>query len=199
VELRDVIAQRYAAKHFDGRPIPEDKVRELLELCRWAPSGCNMQPWRIKVVGDPAVKRELSAATYGEPQIESCSHLLVFCADADPAGLSKRLVARMDQEGVPEPSRSIVGGITAEMCHIPGEAWMGYATANTYLPAFLAQMVAKDLGFDACLMTHFRPEEYSRILGLPENLVPVILVPIGYADDKPLPKWRYGVEELLID
>lgn len=158
-----------------------------------------MQPWRIKVVSDPAVKRELVAATYGEPQIESCSHLLVFCADADTAGLSARLVQRMDKEGVPEPSRSIVGEITTAMCHIPREAWMGYATANTYLPAFLAQMVAKDLGFDACLMTHFQAEEYSRILGLPANLVPVILCPLGYADDEPLPKWRYSVEELLID
>jgi len=54
MELKEVVAQRYAAKHFDGRPIPEDKIRELLELVRWAPSGCNMQPWRIKVVSDPA-------------------------------------------------------------------------------------------------------------------------------------------------
>ncbi|NLE10358.1 MAG: nitroreductase, partial [Actinobacteria bacterium] len=35
--------------------------------------------------------------------------------------------------------------------------------------------------------------------GLPESLIPVILVPLGYADDQPLPKWRYSVEELLID
>lgn len=199
MELRDAIAQRYATKHFDGRPIPEDTVQRLLELVRWAPSGCNMQPWRIKVVSDQSVKRALSAASFGEPQIESCSHLLVFCCDTDVAGVSERLVARMQQEGVPEMNRTIVGEITAAMCHMPPEAWGAYATANTYLPALLAQLAAKDLGFDSCLMTHFQPEEYSRILGLPANLMPVILCPLGYADDQPLPKWRYSVEELLID
>ena len=198
MELKEAVAQRYAAKHFDGRPIPEDKIRELLELVRWAPSGLNIQPWRIRVVADPAVKRELSVATYDEPQIMSCSHLLVFSADADFAGLAARLAARMEQEGVPEMIRTIVEGIAADMSNMPPQAWMAYATANTYLPAFLAQLAAKDLGFDSCLMSHFQADEYSLILGLPKHLTPVLLCPLGYADDRPLPKWRYSVEELLI-
>ena len=198
MELRDAIAQRYATKHFDGRAIPEETVRELLELIRWAPSGLNIQPWKIKVVSDAGVKKELAEATYGEPQIESCSHLLVFCADSDFAGLAERLVLRMEEEGVPEKTRTIVAGIAADMSHMPAEVWAGYAVANTYLPALLAQLVAKDLGFDSCLMTHFQPEEYSRILEIPSHLLPTILCPLGCAADQPLPKWRYSVDELLI-
>jgi nitroreductase/dihydropteridine reductase len=199
MELRETIMQRYATKHFDGRSIPEEKIQELLDLIRWAPSGLNIQPWRIKVVSDPAVKQRLVAPTFDEPQIASCSHLLVFCADRDFSGLARRLVARMKQESVPEQTREIVRGIAGEMSHMPDEAWAGYATANTYLLALLAQLAAKDLGFDSCLMTHFQPKEYSRILELPENLPPVLLCPLGYADDQPLPKWRYSVDELLID
>lgn len=198
MEVREAIARRYAAKHFDGRRIPDETVLELLEQIRWAPSGLNIQPWRVKVVSDEALKRELSAATYDEPQIMSCSHLLVFCADGDFPGLAERLLARMQAEGVPEQIRDIVGGIATEMSHMPPQAWTAYAIANTYLPAFLAQLVAKDLGFDSCMMSHFRPEEYSRILKLPDNLVPALLCPLGYADDTPLPKWRYSVEELVI-
>lgn len=198
MELREAIAKRYATKHFDGRPIPEDQVRQLLEMARWAPSGLNIQPWRVKVISDPALKSRLSTATHDEPQIMSCSHLLVFCADTDYAGLRTRLLARMEKEGVPEKVRTIVGGIAEEMSHMPAEAWRAYAEANTYLPALLAQLAAKDLGFDSCLMTHFIPEEYVRILGLPANLVPVLLCPLGYADDKGPVKWRYTVEEFLI-
>jgi nitroreductase len=47
-------------------------------------------------------------------------------------------------------------------------------------------------------MTHFDVGEYSRILGLPENIVPVVLLPVGYAADQPRPKWRYPLEEMLI-
>jgi nitroreductase / dihydropteridine reductase len=199
MELRDTIAQRYAAKHFDGRPIPEGTVRRLLELVRFAPSGLNIQPWRVKVVSDPAVKKQLLEATYNEPQIMSCSHLLVFCADRDFLGLSAHLAKRMEVEGVPEKIREIVNGIAGEMSHMPPEAWAGYATANTYLPAFLTQLVAIDMGFNSCIMSHFQPDEYSRILALPEHLQPVLLCPLGYADDQPLPKWRYSVDEYLID
>jgi nitroreductase/dihydropteridine reductase len=198
MEVREAIAQRYAAKHFDGVRIPEEMVLDLLEQIRWAPSGLNIQPWRVKVVSDEALKRELSAATYDEPQIVSCSHVLVFCADSDLPGLAERLLARMEAEGVPEEIRGIVGGIATEMSHMPPAAWTAYAIANTYLPAFLAQLVAKDLGFDSCMMSHFRPEEYSRILSLPDHLVPALVCPLGYADDRPLPKWRYSVEELGI-
>jgi nitroreductase / dihydropteridine reductase len=198
MELREAIAGRYATKHFDGRAIPEEKVHELLDLARWAPSGLNIQPWRVKVISDAAVKRQLSAATFDEPQIMSCSHLLVFCADTDFAGLRQRLVVRMEKEGVPEKVRTIVGGIAAEMSQMPAEAWKTYAVSNTFLPALLALLAAKDLGFDSCPMTHFRPKEYSRILDLPPNLVPTLLCPLGYADDKGPVKWRYSVEELLI-
>ncbi|NLG66048.1 MAG: NAD(P)H-dependent oxidoreductase [Actinobacteria bacterium] len=198
MELRQAIAERYATKHFDGTHIPDEKVRELLEIIRWAPSGLNIQPWRVKVVSNAAVKKELAIASYGEPQIESCSHLLVFCADGDFKGLAERLLARMEQEGVPEETRTIVGAIAEDMSHMPADIWAGYAIANTYLPALLAQLTAKDLGFDSCLMTHFRPEEYRRILGLPDNLLPALLCPLGYADDEPLPKWRYSVDEILV-
>ena len=53
MELREAIAKRYATKHFDARPIPIEQVRELLEMVRWAPSGINIQPWRVKIVSDP--------------------------------------------------------------------------------------------------------------------------------------------------
>jgi nitroreductase len=198
MELREAIAKRYATKHFDGRPIPEEKVRELLEMARWAPSGLNIQPWRVKVVTDPAVRQQLSAVTHDEPQIMSCSHLLVWCADLDYAGLKQRLMARMEKEGVPQFVRDIVGGIAEEMSHMTPQDWKTYAVANTFLPALLAQLVAKDMGFDSCLMSHFDPGDYVRILGLPQNLVPVLLCPLGYADDQFPMKWRFGVEEMLI-
>ena len=56
--------QCYVTKRSDGRPLPEEKVRQLLELVRYAPSGLNLQPWRIKVVTDPALKAQLLPATW---------------------------------------------------------------------------------------------------------------------------------------
>jgi nitroreductase / dihydropteridine reductase len=47
-------------------------------------------------------------------------------------------------------------------------------------------------------MEGFSPEEYSKILKLPKNLVPTALCPIGYAADTPRPKIRLSKEEIFI-
>ncbi|MFH0914858.1 MAG: nitroreductase family protein [bacterium] len=198
MEFQEIVRQRYATKLFDGRAVPEAKVAELLELVRWAPSGLNIQPWKIKIVADAATKALLSAATFAEPQIESCSHLLVFCADTDFAGLSKKLDLAMKDRDIPDEVWDIVMGIAGEMAGMPPEELRAWTSCQVYIAVTYAILGAKTLGLDSCPMTHFVPQEYARILGLPANLVPTVLCPIGYAADQPKPKWRYPVEDLLI-
>ncbi|OFW58645.1 MAG: NAD(P)H-dependent oxidoreductase [Actinobacteria bacterium RBG_16_64_13] len=198
MEFREAIMRRYATKRFDGRQIPQDKIEELLEIVRWAPSGLNIQPWRIKVVSNAGLKEELSAAAWDEPQIKSCSHLLVFCADTDYAGLVAKLLPAMKEAGVPEKVCEIVKGIAEEMGHMPPASWLTYAKCQVHLAVSYAILGAKDLGFDSCPMTHFEPDEFARILEIPANLVPTLLCPVGYAADQAPPKWRYPKEDLLL-
>ena len=56
---------------------------------------------------------------------------------------------------------------------------------------------AKALGFDSCPMEGFNAGEYSKILALPNHLVPSVLCPIGYAADKPSAKIRFGINEIF--
>ncbi len=198
MEFQEIIAQRYATKVFDGKPVPETKVAELLELVRLAPSGLNIQPWRVRIVSDAPTKALLSSATFSEPQIESCSHLLVFCADSDFAGLTVKLGSAMEQNGVPEKVRGIVMGIAQHMSGMPADDLRAWTSCQVYIAATYAILGAKALGLDSCPMTHFVPEEYTRILELPANIVPTLLCPIGHAADQPSPKWRYSVEDILI-
>ncbi len=69
---------------------------------------------------------------------------------------------------------------------------------NVYIAATYGLLGAQALGLDACPMTHFPPAEFSRILGLPDNVAPVLLVAVGYAADEPKPKWRYPLSEILL-
>ncbi len=42
MEFKDIVMQRYATKKFDGRKVGDDKIRELIELVRFAPSALNL-------------------------------------------------------------------------------------------------------------------------------------------------------------
>ncbi len=198
MEFADIVMQRYATKKFDGRKIGDDKIREILELVRFAPSALNLQPWKIKVITDKKVKKQLLPASNGQQQVTSCSHLLVFCADTDYDGLITRLGALMKEYGVPVEMQRLVtsmaSGFVAKMSVDQRFAW---SQAQTYLALGNALNGAKALGFDSCPMGGFDPKEYSHILGIPEHLVPVMLCPVGYAADQPMPKIRFALDEIV--
>jgi len=199
MDFKDCVEQRYATKRFDGRPIPDATVRELLELVRLAPSALNLQPWRIRVVSDPAQKEALKPAAFGQEQITTCSHLLVFCADPDYDGLIRRLDSLLKEDGVPEETRTAIVEMAARFADaMTPEQRLAWSQAQTYLALGNALNGAKSLGFDSCPMTGFDPAAFSRILAIPAPLVPVILCPIGYAADSPGPKRRFSLEDILV-
>ena len=198
MEFHDIVMQRYAVKKFDGRLIDEDKISELLELVRFAPSALNLQPWKIKIIRDKKVKEQLRQASNDQAQITTCSHLLVFCADTDYDGLIHRLEALMKKHGAPlEMQKMVTGMASGFVAKMSAEQKFAWSQAQTYLALGNALNGAKALGFESCPMGGFDPKEYSRILKIPAHLVPVMLCPVGYAADKPMPKVRFALDEIV--
>jgi nitroreductase/dihydropteridine reductase len=198
MQFRDIVMQRYATKKFDGRKIDEEKIRELLELVRFAPSALNLQPWKIKIVTDRRIKEQLRPATNDQEQITSCSHLLVFCADPDYEGLIRRLGTLLQNQGVPEEVKNTVIGMARDFTkNMSPEQKLAWSQAQTYLALGNALNGAKALGFDSCPMGGFDQKEYIRILKIPAPLVPVLLCPVGFAADKSLPKIRFPIESIV--
>ena len=183
MEFGEIVMSRYATKKFDGRKIPETKVNELLEMVRFSPSAINLQPWKIKVVTDQKVKELLKP---------------VFCADPDYESLIARLGILLKKSGAPEEIQKMVIGMAVQFTQaISPDQKLAWSQAQTYLALGNALNGAKSLGFDSCPMGGFDPKEVSRILKIPLPLVPVMLCPLGYAADKPLPKVRFAKEDII--
>jgi nitroreductase/dihydropteridine reductase len=198
MEFRRIVMERYAAKKFDGRMIEQAKVDELMDLIRHAPSSFNLQPWRIKVVTDKDAKERLRKLAWDQEQITTCSHLLVFCADSDLAPRIEKLLSDMRKRGVPEESVKAVGEMMRGMeGRLTPEQRLSWAQRQLYLALGNALNGAKSLGFDSCPMEGFDPAGFARELGLPPNIVPTALCPIGYAADKPRPKARFEREAVF--
>ena len=198
MEFKDIVMQRYATKKFDGKKIPEEKIHELIELVRFAPSAINLQPWKIKIVTDQKLKDQLKPAAFGQEQVTTCSHLLVFCADPDYEGLMKRLGVLLQKNKVPEDMQNRVISMAAQFtATMSADQRFAWSQAQTYLALGNALNGAKSLGFDSCPMGGFNPDEFANILKIPKPLVPVMLCPVGYAADKPMPKMRFAKEDIV--
>ena len=97
--LVQAIRERRATPSFDGAPIPDVDLKQILEAGLDAPSGYNMQPWRFVVVQTHEQKRRLRGASYNQPKVEEASAVIVACGDAD--GWRKDLdeMLRIGREG----------------------------------------------------------------------------------------------------
>jgi nitroreductase len=198
MEFNDIVMKRYATKKFDGRKVDEAKMTQLYEMIRFAPSALNVQPWKIKVVTDQKVKKQLKPATWNQEQVTTCSHLLVFCANTDFKGLIGRLEKGLRQMKVPEENVKFVIQLASDMfLKMPPEAQLAWAQHHVFLALGNALNGATSLGLDSCPMGGFDPKEYTRILNLPPTLVPNMLCPVGYAADSPMPRFRFPKEEIF--
>src|SRR3989339_1090385 len=164
MEFKQIVMERYATKMFDGRKIAASKVDELLEIIRHAPSSFNIQPWKIMVISDKSVKEKLAPASWNQPQITSCSHLLVFCANTDIVGNINLLEKKMSVDK-PESVAGYVKMMRDFEKGMNDEKRLSWAQRQAYLALGNAVNGAKALGFDSCPMEGFDPAQYSKILG----------------------------------
>ena len=54
MNVSDALQRRISTRAFLPTPVPESLVREILDVARWAPSGGNLQPWKVIVVSGSA-------------------------------------------------------------------------------------------------------------------------------------------------
>jgi nitroreductase len=56
MDVRDAVASRFSCRAFLPTPVPLAMVREILERAARAPSGGNLQPWRVHALGGAALE-----------------------------------------------------------------------------------------------------------------------------------------------
>jgi len=164
----DLAAARYSVRSFCPRAVEHEKLAQVLSAARLAPTACNNQPQRIKVISAPA---DLTKADECTPCRFGAPIVLLVCYD-------KTVCWRH-----PANSALTSGAIDASI-------------VTTHL-----MMAAHDLGLGSCWVMKFDIEKTAERFNLPENFVPVAMLPIGYPADNAAPSDRHGtrfeVEKIL--
>ena len=57
MRVSEAVTARRSVRQFTDEPVPTDTIRHLLERAARAPSGGNVQPWRIYVINDESMVR----------------------------------------------------------------------------------------------------------------------------------------------
>src|SRR3990167_8946088 len=134
MNFKEIVMARYATKKFDGKKLDQKKVDELFGMIRHAASSFGLQPWKIKVIADKETKEKLAPASWNQPQITTCSHLLVFCANTDIDGLIDNYEKYMKKSGAPEDAiKGYIGMMRGWDQGLDDEKRLSWAQRQTYL------------------------------------------------------------------
>ena len=88
-------------------------------------------------------------------------------------------------------------------CGLPSQGWVrGYDQSNfTQFDVAIVMdhliLAATNLGLGTCWIASFDPKIVRQILRLPDEVEPVVIVPLGYPADEPGPKTRKPLSDLV--
>ncbi|PIN80545.1 NAD(P)H-dependent oxidoreductase [Candidatus Woesearchaeota archaeon CG10_big_fil_rev_8_21_14_0_10_32_9] len=198
MKLIELMQKRYATKKFDGETIPESKIEELKDLIKLVPSSFGLQPFKVKIISNKELKEKLAPASWNQTQITTCSHLLVFCAYTNIKERVNEYEQLLIKNGTPpEKAKAYTDTMRGFNEGLNTDSKNTWAQKQVYLAVENALLGATELGFDSCPMEGFIPADFSKILQLTEDLIPTVLVPIGYAADTPRTKIRFENKDLF--
>lgn len=202
MSVSDAVRARKSVRAFLPDPVDNQQLAELLELAARAPSGGNVQPWRIYVVNGAAMER-FRAFIAERPPEEPEYHIY-------PPGLwepyrTNRFalgeamyatigIAREDKAGRLAQfakNRDFFGAPAAIFCFI--DRRMGppqWSDLGMFLQTFM--LLAREAGLDTCPQEFWAayPKSVHEFVGAPEEEMLFCAVAVGHAD------WSHPINTL---
>ncbi|MBB3677401.1 nicotinate-nucleotide--dimethylbenzimidazole phosphoribosyltransferase [Modestobacter versicolor] len=176
--LYRAIGARRDVRRYRPDPVPDEVLTRVLAAAHQAPSVGHSQPWRFVVVRDAALRDRAAVLTDRER--------LRQAAQLEPEAGARLLDLQL--EGVREAPLGVV------VCcdrRTPATGVLGRATfpdADLWSCAAAIQnlwLAARAEGLGLGWVTLFRPDELAELLGLPDGVVTLGWLCLGWPDERP--------------
>jgi len=156
MELFECIKTRRSIRGFIDKAVDWDKVMDIIEAGRLAPSSGNVQNWKFVVVREKITRKKLAAACFDQDWMLDAPIFIVVM-------------------GEPEKAEMNYGARGSRLYTI-----QNCASAITQM-----LLAANSLGLGACWVGAFDEDKVRAAINLPNQVVPQAIIPVGYAAEKP--------------
>ena len=171
MEFSEIIQTRQSLRAFLPRPVSHESLEYILTAVMKAPSAGNLQAFRIRVIRTPELKERIGLATTAcHDPVCQAPLSLVFIADAMASGL------KYNQRGINL-----------------------FCLQDATIAATYAMLAATDQGLGTLWVGGFNDQAIIEILTLPKGQWPVVIMPIGYPDEKPERRSRRSLQDVVHD
>lgn len=158
----DVIMTRVSVRHFTSQKPTDEQINTLLRAAMAAPTAMNKQPWGFLVVDDPAILQQIGEQFPNSHVQDGAQIAIVPCGD-----LTKAIEGEGQTYWIQDVSAAVENLLLAAHSMGLGAVWTGLTPITA------------------------RAQQASELLGLPEHIVPLCIIPVGYPDEQPQVKDKY--------
>ncbi|MFZ9628781.1 MAG: nitroreductase [Ilumatobacteraceae bacterium] len=195
MSVRDAAHRRLSVRQFLSDPVDDALLRQLLEDASRAPSGGNVQPWRVYVVNGDSMGR-LRAHLAGQPPIETPEYEIYPKGLVEPYRTNRFTLGEQMYEllGIPRDDKEgrlrqfakngdFFDAPAALFCYLDRQ--MGppqWSDLGMFLQTFM--LLAVEQGLDTCAQEYWsvRHGAVTSFVGAPENEMLFCGLAVGYAD-----------------
>lgn len=168
MDFFDLIQTRCSVRLYQDTPVEPEKLQKILAAANLAPSAGNLQAYEIYVITDLKQKQGLVKAALGQEFLAQAPVDLVFCANP------QRSAIKYGKRGV-------------EL----------YSIQDATIACTFAMLAAHALGLATVWVGAFQEEPVRQVANILAELLPVAILPIGYAAESPNPRSRRKLEDLV--
>ena len=161
------IMTRVSVRNFTGEKISDEQIETLLRAGMAAPSAINKQPWAFVVIKDEAILAKLGEALPYSRCSNKPAIAIIPCGD-----LSKAIPGEMAGFWINDVSA---------------------ATENILLTAHAMGLGAVWTGLHPDMN---RAKMVQEMLGMPEHIIPLCIVPIGIPAENPDVKDKFNTDNI---
>lgn len=175
----DILKERRTIRKYTDKNIEENLLKELLEAAFRASNTGNMQLYSVVVTKKQEMKKKLAPFHFNQPMIEQAPVVLTFCADVNR--FNKWCELRNAVPGFDNFQSFITAAIDAVIA------------AQTFCVA----AEARGLGICYIGTVTYMTKQIIETLQLPEYVVPVVTLTLGYPEEIPPQVERLPLEGLV--
>ena len=163
----ETIMTRTSIRSYTDRVVSDDTVEMLLRAGMAAPTAVNAQPWHFVVVNERTKLDELAGTNRYGDMLRQAPLAIVVCGNMEKA-----------MQG-------------------PGQAfWIQDCSAATENILLAAHALGLGAVWTGCYPIEERVAAVSEVLGLPETIVPLCVIVMGYPNENPQPKDKWKPENV---
>ena len=180
---------RYATKKFNSeKKVSHSDLEILKEAIQLSSSSYGLQPYKVLVIENEEIRKQLQPASWGQSQITDASHLFVFASvtNVDAEYITHYAENMAKTRNIPFDSvKGYADFMIGNIASLSPEKQMIWAQKQAYLALGNLLNVAAELKIDVTPMEGFLPEQYNEILGLKEKgLHATLVATIGYRHEE---------------